>query len=490
MSYLELTRLAGAEIVVVLTALMVLALSMGGEGARRWLGWVAAGGCGTAAVWLLGVAPEGSAVGGMLVSDALTRWVKVAILGLTLGTVLLSGRVGFTPHAGEFLAIVLLGAVGMLLVAGAENVLLMFLALELASLSLYILTAFDKRSAAGAEAALKYFLFGGMAGAFLLFGLSLIYGVTGAIEFRGIGAALARGPGSPLLLVGMVMVLAGLGFKVAAAPFHFWAPDAYQGAPAPAAGFIAAGSKVAAFFVLAKFCVAGLGTGVAGGSGWGGFASGWSPVVATLAVASMVWGNLAALAQRNVRRLLAYSAIAQAGYTLVALAGEGPGGLAAILFYATTYAITALGAFGVVGLVEERVGGSDFEHFAGLGRRSPGLAISLAVFVLSLAGIPPLAGFFGKFYLFLAALGGDGASLGMLWLVALGAATTCVSFYYYLRLLKVVFIEESNLPVGAEAGSLLEGGVVGLTAILVIVAGCAPDLLLASLLEALVTVGL
>ena len=322
MNYLDLARLAAPEIALVLGALAVLGVDLSRRDNRSLNGRRAVAlvlgvaGCVVSAAWLVAVAPEGALAGGMFVTDALGRWVKLVLLGLTAGTLLLSARAEFTEHPGEYVALVLFGAVGMLLVASVENVLMMFLALELTSVSLYLLAAFDKRDPQATEGALKYFLFGGMAAAFLLFGLSFIYGATGAIEFRLIAQALAGKAASPLLLAGLVMVLVGLGFKVAAVPFHFWAPDAYQGAPTPAAGFIAAGSKVAAFFVVAKLMAVAFAP-VAGAGTWNGWVAGWAPVVAWVAAASMVLGNLAALVQSNVKRLLAYSAVAHAGYTLV-----------------------------------------------------------------------------------------------------------------------------------------------------------------------------
>lgn len=491
--YLQLARLCMAEILLVLTALLVLGVDLsrrgrGDDASRRAVAtWIGILGCAGAFAWLVAGGAEGTTMGGMLALDALTRWVKCVLLVLTGGTLLLSRGIRFTPHLGEYVAVVLFGAVGMLLMASAENMLLLFLALELASVSLYILTAFDKRDGYGMEAALKYFLFGGMAGAFLLFGMSLIYGVSGAIEFRAIATALSTAGLPPLLLAGVVMVFVGLGFKVAAVPFHFWAPDAYQGAPAPVAGFIAGGSKVAAFFVLAKFSAVAL-AGIEGSGAWGGFRAGWMPVVACLAAASMVVGNFAALAQSNVRRLLAYSAVAHGGYALVGVLAGGADSANSVIFYAATYALTSLGAFGVVGWVEAATGGSDFSHFAGLSRKSPLVALSLGVFLLSLAGIPPLVGFFGKFYLFLAALKSGGAGLGLLWLVILGIATTCVSFFYYLRLLKVVFVDE---PTGVfhpptEAG--FERATIAVSAALVVLVGCAPELLLGSLRAAVLAV--
>ncbi len=494
MNYLELARLTLTEAIVVVTALAVLGvdLKLGPATAlgtrRAWACGLGIVGCLAAGLWLAMGAPTGSIPGGMVVSDALARWVKGVLLVLTVGTLLLSGRAAFSVHVGEYVSVLLLGLVGMLLLAGTENLLIMFLALELASVSLYILVGFNKGDARGTEAALKYFLFGGMAGAFLLFGSSLVYGATGEIEFRAMAVRLAATGLTPLLAVGLVMVLVGMGFKVAAVPFHFWAPDAYQGAPTPAASFVAAGSKVAAFFILAKLTVVAF---PAIHGQWKGseVAPGWTPLLAVVAAASMVIGNLAALTQRNVKRLLAYSAVAHAGYVLMALVEGRSAGFSAVTFYAVTYAITVLGAFGVVALVEEGAGGSDWEHFRGLGQRAPGLALCLGIFVLSLAGIPPLAGFFGKFYLFLVAMtvGGDGHDL--LWLVGLGAATTCLSFFYYLRLLKVVFVEA---PRGGDtrwpkAG--LEMATVWVAAAGVVAIGVAPGWVLAPLQAALVAAG-
>ncbi len=496
-NYAQLAWLASAEVLLVITALAVLAVdlklrsSATPERRRSVALGLGATGCALGIVWLLVAAPDGSAPGGMLVSDALTRLVKVILLALTVGTLGLSGRSTFTPHVGEYVAVILLGGVGMMLIAGTENVLMMFLALELASLSLYILAGFAKRDPRSMEAALKYFLFGGMAAAFLLFGLSFVYGVSGSIEFRGMGAGLAGQKMIPLLLVGLVMVLVGLGFKVAAVPFHFWAPDAYEGAPTPVAAFIAAGSKVAAFFLVAKLSLLAFAQ-VGGSAAWGAFVPGWTPLVAVVAAASMLVGNFAALAQRNVKRLLAYSAVAHAGYALVGVVGAGSGSVATVTFYAATYAVTALGAFGVVGVVEAVAGGSDFSHFAGLSRRSPGLALAFGILVLSLAGIPPLVGFFAKFYVFLGALtpvGGQGP-MALLWLVGLGIATTCVSFYYYLRLLKVVFVEDPPADSRTISPGVGEWAVVVVTTVLVVLVGCAPALFLGPLQAALASVGL
>jgi len=334
---------------------------------------------------------------------------------------------------------------------------MIFIGLELTSLSLYVMAAFDKTDVRSAEAGLKYFLFGSTASAFTLFGLSFIYGMSGTTGLAAMGQNLAAQPIQPLLFVGIVMTLVGLAFKIAAAPFHLWAPDAYQGAPVPSAAFIASGSKVASFVVLGKIVLVGFAP-MHGSAAWHAMIAGWSPVLAALAALSIVIGNLVALVQTNVRRLLAYSAVAHAGYTLLGLIAGGRDGFSATLFYTTVYAFTLVGAFGVVGLVRRETGGDDLTNFSALSSRSPLLAGCMAIFLLSLAGLPPLAGFFGKFYLFSVALRA-GANHGLLWLVALALLGSFISLYYYLIVLKVIFVDEKPQPeTSSENGSLSKDG--------------------------------
>ncbi|MFO1475376.1 MAG: NADH-quinone oxidoreductase subunit N [Verrucomicrobiota bacterium] len=482
MSYLSLLRLAAPECVVVFTALAVLALdlvTMRGQALRvrfQVAGLFACLGCAAAAACLLVLPADANVYNGMWVSDPAVRLVKLGVLAMTAFTVVLSLDSDFTEHIGEYLVLVLLAAVGMMLLAGTENVLMLFIALELTSLSLYILTAFDKHDRHSAEAALKYFLFGGMAAAFTLFGLSLLYGLTGSIRLQDIAAGAAAHPLDPLLLVAIVMVVIGFGFKIAAVPFHLWAPDAYQGAPTPVAAFIASGSKVASFFVFAKVMMLGF-RGAEGNGGWQSFDPGWTPVIAVVAVLSMVLGNLAAIVQSNVRRLLAYSAIAHAGYLLLAVMAHSYGSLGALMYYAITYGITTIGAFAVVAQVERSGSEATMSAFAGLSRRAPLLSFCLLVFILSLAGIPPLAGFFAKFYVFTAALRDGAPRLGMLWLVLVALATSAISLYYYLQVLKQVYVADP--PEDAAPVPVSWPGRVLLCALaaLVILLGCFPALL-------------
>ncbi len=489
MEYLRLLELAAPETILVVIAVVVLAADLLAlrdlEPPIRTLISVMLScfGCGLAVAWMLAVPQEGNFMAGMLVVNSLTRLVKIALLVLTAFTLIISLDGEFTSHAGEYCAVVLFGAVGMMFLVSSEDILMIFLSLELTSLALYILTAFDKGSIHSAEAALKYFLFGGMSAAFTLFGFSLLYGLAGATNLGQIGAALQGPKLDPLLALAIVATVIGFGFKVAAAPFHLWAPDAYQGAPVPSAAFIASGSKVAGFFILARVMALGF-KGVEGSSAWHAYIPGWVPVLAVVAAFSMLLGNLAAVVQTSVRRLLAFSAIAHAGYMLLAVMAPGTQGTAALLYYVLTYGLTTLGAFGVVAVVQGRSGGERLVDFAGLGRSAPVLSFCMLVFMLSLAGIPPLAGFFGKFYVFAALLAGAPQGSGMLWLVILAVGLSAVSLYYYLQVLKQIYV----LPLAADAKPLILPAwrliPLVLLAAGVVVLGCAPDLLLLPLSEA------
>lgn len=482
MSYLDLLKRAAPETIVVLTALLALLVdltNMRGHELRLrfWVaGMIGAVGCGVALAWALVFPAQGDFGGGMMVVDSVTQLVKAGLLALSIFTVLLSVDADFTDHVGEFIAILLLATAGMMFLVSARDLLMIFISLEVTSLSLYILTAFNKRNIKSAEAALKYFLFGGMAAAFLLFGLSLIYGLAGTTHLSEIAVALNGRGLDPLLVVALVMTLIGFGFKVAAVPFHLWAPDAYEGAPTPSAAFIASGSKVASFFVLAQVVLVAFAT--AQGSGaYQHFVSGWAPAIALLALLSLVLGNLVALAQTNVKRLLAYSAIAHAGYALVGILANSQQGVTALIYYVLTYGLTTVGAFGVVGVVERISGDAKLSDFAGLSRRAPVVSLCMMIFMLSLAGIPPLAGFFGKFYVFAAAVQTGAPHLGLLWLVILAIAMSAVSLYYYLMVLKQIYVvaaPESNSPASVP---MLTQLVLGVIALLVVLLGCFPNLL-------------
>jgi len=482
-NYFEVIRAAAPETALAITALMVLSVDLivvrGESVARRFMtgAMVAILGCLMAAIFTFLHYGSVDPLHGLLVVDPLTNFLKVTLLVLAIFTVLISAAGTFTEHVGEYLSLVLLGTIGLMFLVSAEDLLMIFISLELASLSLYILTAFNKRNSRSSEAALKYFLFGGMSAAFLLFGFSLLYGLSGSTHLPEIAVALKGRGLDPLLLVAIVTTVIGFGFKVAAVPFHLWAPDAYEGAPTPSAAFIASGSKVASFYILAKILTMGF-AGAEGSAVWHGYVSGWTPVIAVMAALSMVLGNLTAIVQSSVKRLLAYSAIAHAGYMLLGVLANTPSSHSALLFYVITYALTVLGAFGVVTVVEAATGGGALANFAGLSRRAPALSLCLLVFLLSLAGIPPLAGFIGKFFLFSAVVGADAGHLGLLWLVILAIVMSAVSFYYYLQVLKQAYVLDAaeNAPTIKVPPVTMFALV--LLAVLVILLGCAPGLLL------------
>ena len=503
MNYLQLLELIAPEAVVVVTALVVLSIGLmaGRKAAGARISSTQSGlsrsspanspaDGASALVAALGLAVAVGAVlrlpghallfGGMVVISPLNSLFKLVILVLAFFTIVIARGDRAVPHKAEYVAIILLATVGLMLLVGSEELLMIFIGLELTGLSLYILTAFEKARQDSAEAGLKYFLFGSTASAFTLFGLSLIYGMAGTTGLAPIGARLTNLPVEPLLLAGIVMTLVGFAFKIAAAPFHLWAPDAYQGAPISSAAFIASGSKVASFVVLGKILLTGFG-GLHGSVLWNGTIGGWTYIIAALAALSILIGNFAALAQKNVRRLLAYSAVAHAGYSLLGLIAGGRNGFSATLFYVTVYAVTLLGAFAIVGFVRRETGGDALSDFAGLSSRAPLLSTCMAVFLLSLAGLPPFAGFFGKFYLFSAAINAA-PNHRLLWLVALALFGSLISLYYYLIVLKAIFIEQTKTMHRALPGEVLSRLTIAILAAAVLFFGILPASLLGRIL--------
>jgi NADH-quinone oxidoreductase subunit N len=513
MNYAELFRVTLPETMLEIAALLVLIADLGllrkaslirRESAAAWLG---VAGCG-AAIWAISIQTGFGLYAGdaLILSNGGTAAVaQVGVLVLTAITLLLTIGSDFTQHVGEYVAVVLMAAAGGMVIAAARDLLVIFVGLELLSLGLYILTAFAKRSAKSAEAAMKYYLFGGMSAAMLLFGFSYLYGLSGSTNIDRIQYAIGESGASPLLYVAWILIVAGLGFKVAAVPFHLWAPDTYEGAPAPAAAFIASVSKVASFALLLTIS----GNLLMPGGPISGQAAvvehylhneymTWQPLAVILlvvAAASMIVGNLAALAQISVRRLLAYSAIAHAGYILLGVAVQrsysGQGSAFAfylsstvptlrcanaVLYFVLTYGLTTLGAFGVVAVVERATGSDKMDSFLGLRRRNPALAAVLLVLFLSAAGIPPLIGFWAKFYLFAAVLS-TGAGAVPFALVALAIAFSAVSLYYYLQVLKRAWVMPAadETPIRAHPVTI---GVLALIAAAVVLLGCFPATLM------------
>ena len=379
---------------------------------------------------------------------------------------------------GEFYPLLLLSAVGAMMLAGAGDLLSVFVGLETMSLGVYAMTAFRRSSKRSQEAAMKYFLLGSWAAAVLLFGGALLYGATGHTDLAGIGAAVAKlqgdgGLATPLVIFALVMVLVGLVFKVSAVPFHQWTPDAYEGAPTPATTFMAVAVKSAAFAMMLRVLLIAFGD--ARSASW---ESGWPPVVASLAVLTMTVANLIAGRQESVKRMLAYSSVAHAGYILVAVAATiretHNEAEASILFYLLAYTVSTAGAFGSLILCGRKGAEAvSYEDLAGLGRRHPAVALPFTLFLFSLAGVPPTAGFFGKFSVFRAALAAGG---GFNWLVVIGLLNSVVGAYYYLRVLVYMYMRDP--APGAPIATPMKSGYVAFAllacALLVVALGIFP----------------
>jgi NADH-quinone oxidoreductase subunit N len=416
---------------------------------------------------------------GTISSDLLTdilNPIYIVLLGLV---VTMSMSWSFTEDWGEYFALLFWSTVGMMLLTAAEELLTLFLTLETMTICLYLCTAFEKSRRRSAEGALKYFVYGSVSSALFLFGLSLVYGLSGSTQLTAIreavhpveGGDAAGLAGNVAGAMAVLLMLVGFGFKVAAVPFHQWAPDAYEGAPAPVTAWIATGSKMASFVALMKVLLHSL-------TSWSSPAEsvagpGWIGIVVLLSAASMTFGNIAALAQRNFKRMLAYSSIAHAGYMLVGVAAAGVSdrheeSAGSVLFYLVTYAFSNVGAFAVAAWLARDKGSDDIDDLNGLGSQYPGLATCLLLLMLSLIGMPPLAGFFGKLYMFMEALNEtDTGRLTLLWLVGLGLLNSVISAFYYVRVLKAMFLRNTTRGVLTPAGPSIAVPIVLATAVVV-----------------------
>lgn len=382
---------------------------------------------------------QGELLNGMYIIDQFSTFFK--ILGLLAVILVLFGSRSYADsqigkHL-EYYSTMIFATLGMIIMVSAGDFITLYLGLELMTVSFIVLVAFRIQDGKSLEAGMKYLLLAGLSSAVLLYGLSLVYGATGTIIIRQVAQDIAAGSGSPLLIIGLTMLIAGFGFKVSAAPFHMWSPDVYEGAPTPVTAFLAVGSKAASFAILIRVFVDGL----------AGIHMQWAILIAVLAALSMVIGNLAAFPQTNIKRMLAYSSIAQAGYILVGLISATPAGIKAVMFYAFLYLFATIGAFTVVAAVYNKIKSDEIADYAGLSQRAPLAATVMLVCLLSMAGIPPLAGFVGKFYLFMT------IADGYLWLVYLGLILSMVSVYYYLRVVLVMFAAEPVDPTPLRMGN-------------------------------------
>ncbi len=402
-------------------------------------------------------APQGTLFFGMVALDPMAVFFK-GFLILTSFLILLAtpgSKEISKDHIGEFYTLLLGVTLGMVLLASAVDMLMLFLSLEMVSLSSYIMVGYLSRDRQSNEASLKYILFGAVSTGSMLYGITLLFGLTGTTKMALIRDAIAQGAGggnnSLMLLVATVFILAGFGFKTASVPFHFWCPDVYTGAPTPVTAFLSVAPKAAGFATLIRFFFNSLSNAGSGGSVWGPISSmNWMLLVLMISVVTMTLGNLAALRQDNMKRMLAYSSIAHAGYILMGAVVMTAQGLQSILVYLITYLFMNLGAFLIVIEIYNRTGSFDLKHYQGLWRRSPFLTISMTVFMLSLMGIPPFAGFFGKLYVFGAAVNRD-----LAWYAVVGALNSVIAVYYYARVIKTMIIDAE-----ADGGA---GGVIRLS---------------------------
>ncbi len=440
-----------------LTVLAIIVLFMDAylpESQRRNIAYVTAAGLAllafTPLIWAPPL-PDAAATnylywGGMVRHDSLSQIFKVMVMLAGALSALMAVDMKGLGRRGEYYLIIIVSTLGAVLVSGAADLIMVFLGLETLSIPLYILAAFKRDDSRSAESGMKYFLFGSFASAIMLFGFSILYGFTGQTNLYAIaaqlGVALSTAP-IPVLTA-MVLVVVGFGFKIGAVPFHFWTPDMYEGAPTPVVAFVSVASKAASFALLVRFLIAVFPeTLMIGGLAMQDF---WVQLIAVMATVSMILGNVLALSQRNIKRLLAYSSIAQAGYTLIgvaALQATSPDGqaqaVASISFYMFMYVFTNILAFAVVVAFSEATGSETIADMAGLNRRSPWLALVMTIALLSLAGIPPAAGFFGKFFLFNAAV-----QANLTWLALVGVINAIVALYYYLVVIKVMYVDRSE----------------------------------------------
>jgi NADH-quinone oxidoreductase subunit N len=388
-------------------------------------------------------APAGAGFNGQFTNDAFSDFTKLLILAAGALSVVVS--LDYAEHANirrfEFPILILYGTIGMMLMVSSTNMMTMYVGVELMSLSIYVLAAFARDELRSSEAGLKYFVLGALASGLLLYGVSLVYGFSGSMDFVKIAAALTDpAKSSTGLVVGIVFIVAGLSFKISAVPFHMWTPDVYEGAPTPVTAFMGTAPKVAAMALLLRVMA----------SPFGHLLAQWQQLIVLVAVASMVLGAFAAIAQKNIKRLMAYSSIGHIGYALIGLAAGTPNGVRGVLFYLFTYVFMNIGTFACI-IAMRRKGRAveGIADLAGLSRTDPMMALWLAVFMFSMAGIPPFGGFLGKYFVFTAAV-----QQGMWSLAIIGVLTSVIGAFYYIRIIKVMYFDSPAEAFDARPGSL------------------------------------
>ncbi len=477
MSWSDLGTIAPI-IVAVLVAAAILIVDMAAPGRRDAVLVTALGGLGVVAVViLLQAGRTETAFGGAYSLDNLTVFLDFLFVSIAVLTILFAVDYLEPRHLplAEFAAVLVFAVTGAMLIAASTDLLLLFLALELMVLPGYMLVGYARRDAYATEGAIKYFLLGSFSSAILLFGLAYVWGLTGSTRVADVAAALAadaaRGTFPAGLAMGLAFMSVGVAFKMAAVPFHYWTPDAYQGSPTPVTAYLSVGPKVGAFAIALRLFVGALGP----------VKADWLPVVIVLAAVTMTLGNLIAITQDNVKRMLAYSSIAHTGYILVGLAAYAGGqssGLSALLFYGAAYTFMNMGAFAVIAALQRRPGvSSQISTFAGLGRRDPWLGVLMAVFLLSLTGIPPLAGFWAKAYVILAAVQGGG------WLTALAVlamVNAAAAAFYYLRVVVYMYMRDPAEEGRAAAPGMLFRAGLAVSCVVTLIFGLFPAVLTAA----------
>ncbi|MCK5622750.1 MAG: NADH-quinone oxidoreductase subunit NuoN [Alphaproteobacteria bacterium] len=396
------------------------------------------------ALALIAVVSGGSATafGDMFITDQFAIFMKVMILAGSFFAVVMSGD--YMKNEGiarfEFPILILFATVGMMMMVSANNLLALYLGLELQSLSLYVIAAFHRDSLRSSEAGLKYFVLGALSSGMLLYGVSIVYGFTGTLGFDGLAAAFGEGA-SAGVVIGLVFMIAGMAFKVSAVPFHMWTPDVYEGAPTPVTAFFSVAPKIAGFALFLRVML----------DPFGALVSEWQTIIVVIAVASMAVGSLAAIAQRNIKRLMAYSSIGHVGFALIGLAAGSLAGVRGVLIYLAIYLVMNIGAFAVI-LSMRRHGDmlESIDDLAGLSKNNPKMGAVMTAFMLSLAGIPWFAGFFGKFYVFMSAI-----EVELYTLAILGVLASVISAFYYLRIVKIMYFDEAAEPFDRPAGKSL-----------------------------------
>ncbi|SDF10263.1 MULTISPECIES: NADH-quinone oxidoreductase subunit NuoN [Thalassobaculum] len=436
---------ASAEIFLAIAGLALLMVGVfKGESSLKMLSWATIAALAVAAVLVVVKGGEALAFQGLFVTDGFAQYAKILILLGSAFSIVLSLGYLEREQAGrfEYPVLILFATLGMMLMVSAKDLIMLYMGLELQSLALYVVASIRRDTLKSTEAGLKYFVLGALSSGLLLYGCSMIYGFTGTTSFETLATVLGTGAApSTGLVVGLVFLVCGLAFKVSAVPFHMWTPDVYEGAPTPVTALFAVAPKVAAIALFLRVMV----------DPFGDLLASWQQVVVFVSLASMVVGALAAIMQSNIKRLMAYSSIGHMGYALVGLAAGTEAGVTGVMIYMATYIFMNVGTFAVIlGMRRDGRLVESLSDLAGLSRTHPMMALALMIFMFSMAGIPPLAGFFGKWYVFMAAL-----DAGLYGLAVVGVLASVIGAFYYLRIVKIMYFDEAEQPLdGAVAGDL------------------------------------